>query len=90
MNTTRVPRNEVTVHGWELRSRVGVEEDGSLGIDRGRPPRHGATRARRVPGDSTAPSQKVSTLSRFMKAPCPVSVFQQVSPFSSEAHTYFS
>jgi len=25
-----------------------------------------------------------------MKAPCPVSVFQQVSPFSSEAHTYFS
>ena len=34
--------------------------------------------------------QKVVTPSRFMKAPCPVSLFQQVSPFSSEAHTYFS
>ena len=34
--------------------------------------------------------QKVATPSRFMKAPCPVSLFQQVSPFSSEAHTYFS
>ena len=34
--------------------------------------------------------QKVVTPSRFMKAPCPVSLFQQVSPFSSEAHMYFS
>ena len=31
--------------------------------------------------------QKVATPSRFMKAPWPVSLFQQVSPFSSEAHT---
>ena len=31
--------------------------------------------------------QKVVTPSRFMKAPWPVSLFQQVSPFSSEAHT---
>ena len=40
---------------------------------------------------TTAPTcvrgQKKSVVWRFMKAPWPVSVFQQVRPFSAEAHT---
>ena len=44
-------------------------------------------RCRRFPRGWHRIGQKVVTPSRFMKAPWPVSLFQQVSPFSSEAHT---
>ena len=42
---------------------------------------------RRFPRGWRRIGQKVVTPSRFMKAPWPVSLFQQVSPFSSDAHT---
>ena len=90
MNMTRLPRNEPAVQGGIPAIASELRRTEVAGSVRGRLPRHNATRARRAPGDSPAPFQMVSTPSRFMKAPCPVSVFQQVSPFSSEAHTYFS
>ena len=38
------------------------------------------------PSDLLAP-QKKRVVVRFIKAPWPVAVFQQVRPFSAEAHT---